>query len=476
MAVLRLWAFWRRVQYAVGFFLVSTFLIIAVYAIFVVQPPSCFDLVKNGDEGGVDCDGSCVRMCSTSVMPPVVSWVRSFKVTDGQYNAVAYIENKNPVAATPAMNYTLSLHDANGLITERKGTTILPPDSVYPIFESRIQTGDRIPTQTFIDIEPPELWIPAEYGRNQFRVVSREIFSADFEPRLEAVIENTALTPARDVEIVTTIFDSRGNALTSSRTDIDNFAPRTRENIVFTWPEPIAKTVRSCEVPSDILVMLDRSGSMAADGGEPPEPLESAKRSAEDFVRQIGQNDQVAFLSYATTPSFPIEQTLTNNKNQAINAIANTKMGEDGVQYTNMGEAFKVALAELTSSRHQEDSRKVLIMLTDGDVTRPLNDQGERDLEFAAEYARQAATQVKDSDVLVYTIGFGDFVRQTGDDINRDVELIRGLASSPDMYFEAPTISDLKRVYQQIARDICEDGIAKIDIIPKTSASFTPLR
>lgn len=448
---------------------------IATYALFFTAPPSCFDFAQNGDERDIDCGGSCTRICAIDVTQPIVQWSRSFRVIDGQYNAVAYVENKNQIAAAPVVKYTFSLHDENGLIAERKGTTILPPNSVYPIFEQRIETGGRVPTQTFISIEPPELWLPAEQGRNQFRVVSREIQNSDILPRLEARIENTALTEAQDVEIVATIFDVTGNALTSSRTFIERFDPRSEQTLTFTWPEPIATTVRSCEVPSDIVVMLDRSGSMAADGGDPPEPLESAKKAAQSFVQQLRTTDQVSILSYATEPSSPMEQLLTGNKAQAMSAIAGTKMGSDGTQYTNMSAAFNVASTELLSSRHRDNARKVIILLTDGDVTRPLNAAGERDVEYAAQAARDAATAAKDNGILVYTIGFGSGFKSADGTISRDVQLIRNLASDEEKYFEAPTVEELMRVYTEIASDICEDGIAVIDIVPKTSTSFAPL-
>jgi hypothetical protein len=141
-----------------------------------------------------------------------------------------------------------------------------------------------------------------------------------------------------------------------------------------------------------------------------------------------------------------------------------------------MGEAFKTALSELQSLRHRDNARKVIVLLTDGDVTRPLNPAGERDLEYAAQFARENATLAMNEDVLVYTIGFGDFFNQGDGSIARDVQLIKDLASEERMYYEAPTIADLQRVYQEIANDLCEDGVAVIDIVPKTDATFAPLQ
>ena len=473
----RPWAFWRRVQYGTGFVTFFSMIFTGVYFAFFYTPANCFDGILNNTELGVDCGGGCTLICSFTVRPPEIVWAESFKIVDGQYNAVAYIANKNKEAGTPALTYTFRLFKGNEVIAERKGVTVLPPDSTYPIFEGRVLTKDnQVPTRTEIVLENADTWLPAKVGRSQFRTSGIELVGADSRPRLSVKLENTELTEAKSVEVVATIFNQEGKPLTSSQTRVDDFSARTEKDIVFTWPNPIAKTVRSCDVPSDVILVLDRSGSMAADGGTPPEPLESAKRSAKMFLQLLRQQDQVGYLSYATEPSKPMEQTLTNNFKQVADSIQSTKMGIEGVQYTNMGDAFSVAIEELTGTRHREDARKVIVFLTDGDVTRPLNPKtGKADREYAGKYATDMALKAKEADVTIYTIGFGDFFSQT-ESVERDVTLIKNLASSQDTYYEAPTIKDLERVYKEIASDICEMGPARIDVITKTDANFAPLR
>jgi Mg-chelatase subunit ChlD len=475
---IRPWAVWRRMQYGFGFVLFWILVMVPVYFVFFYQPMSCFDGVKNGDETGVDCGGSCVRICAAEVMPPRIVWSESFEITPGQYNTVAYIENSNQIAGTPALAYTFELLNGSEVVAVRSGTTILPPNSVYPIFEGRIQTtGGVTVTDTRITLEPAELWLPASVGRDQFRTLDIELTGADNRPRLNAKIENTELILARDVEVVATIFNRAGQPLTASQTYIPNFNARSVQDITFTWPNSIARTVRSCEVPSDVIMVLDRSGSMAADGGDPPEPLESAKQAAKSFTRLLQPSDQLGYFSYATTPSEPMEQVLTGNMQMVQDAIQSTTMGSDGVQYTNMGEAFKIALKELQSERARDDTRKVIVFLTDGDVTRPLNPvTGERDIDYAGQYALDAAMQAKNNNVLIYTIGFGDLFLQIEGVLERDIALIRNLASDAEKYYEAPTIRDLQAVYAEIAEDICEEGQAKIDVIAKTPTNFAPLR
>ena len=479
MIKFRPWAIYRRLQYAFGLMAVSSVLSIGVYYLFFYSAATCFDGMQNGHEIGLDCGGGCVRICAFTVTPPQIVWAESFKIIDGQYNAVAYIENKNAVAASPALAYTFKLIDDKGItIAERSGTTILPPNSVYPIFEGRIATQNGLePAETIIEIEPIELWQPATIGRTQFRTLDVELLSTDTRPRLNVSVENTELTEARNVEVVATIFNRAGEPVTASQTFIDVFGARSTQNVVFTWPNSIAKTVRSCEVPSDIMLVLDRSGSMAADGGDPPEPLESAKQAAKSFVRLVRNTDLIGFLSYATKPSNPIEQTLTGEAAVIENSIQETAMGNDGVQYTDMGAAFDTALSELLSDRHREDARKVIVFLTDGDVTRPVNPTtGLADREYAASFARTMASKAKDQDVTIYTIGFGDFFSDIDAAVERDVDLIRDLATDPTQFFTAPTIADLERVYQQIAGDLCEEGPTRIEVITKTSTNFAPLR
>jgi len=454
MQLYRPWAFWRRVQYGTGFglFWVLVFSLSA-YTLFH-KDPTCFDTRQNGDERGVDCGGACNRFCAFDVISPTVKWARSFAVTDGQYNAVAYIENRNKTAASPAVPYSLKLYDASGLITERTGITILPPDSVYPIFEGRILTNGRVPTQTFLELGEATLWVPATAGREQFTVNSRTLTKADFKPRLESEIYNNALIEAQDVEVVATIFDARGNALTASQTFIDHFPARSAQTAVFTWPLPIAKTIRSCEVPTDMAVAIDLSGSMNNDSANPPQPITSVIAAAEAFTKRLRSTDQVTLITFATKAL--VQQTLTNDLTSVANTVAELVIDpaeERGS--TNTGEAIMKATEELTGVRHSTEARKVLVLLTDGLATAPDDDPDA--------YALNAAAIAKSKDIDVFTIGLGASV---------NMDFVRKLASSNEQAYAVVSADQIDGIYRTITAALCEDGAAVIEIIPKTTASF----
>ncbi len=215
--MIRWWAFRRRVEYIIGLLLFFTLVGSGVYYMFGYQSPTCFDRVQNGKEHGIDCGGVCQRMCLFEIQAPRVLWTKAFKIVDGQYNAVAYIENGNKTVGTKSLPYTITLYDSRGVIVERSGVSILPPDGVYPIFEGRIQTGSRIPTRADIVFQDENnvVWMPADVGRDKFSVEERDLADADNKPRLTTQIQNSLLSETKEVEIIATLFDSKGKPLTT---------------------------------------------------------------------------------------------------------------------------------------------------------------------------------------------------------------------------------------------------------------------
>lgn len=457
MHINRPWAFWRRTQYAGGFFVFLMLISTGIYFGFFYKDASCIDGSQNGAERGIDCGGSCTRICAIDVTMPTPLWARAFKVTDGQYNAVAYIENKNMSAGSPEVSYTFKLYDKDGLIAERSGVTIIPPDSVYPIFEGRIDTQGRIPTDTFIELGDTELWYPATGSREQFTVEGRELVGADSSPRLSARIRNNELTEAKNVEIVATIFDTNGNALTASRTIVPRFDSRATEDVVFTWPEPIAKTIRSCELPTDVVLAIDLSGSMNNDGGTPPQPVTSVLRAAEAFIDRLNQNDKIGVVTYATNAVTTAELSSDSKAVRAkIGTLAIDPKEEKG--NTNTGDAIIKAMSELSSNRHSRDARKVVVLLTDGLATAPAKEP--------EKYAIDAALQLKETGTEIFTIGLG----ASANDV-----FLKSLASDESHYFKAGSADTVDKIYRSVTDAICEDGAAVIEIVPKTTARFEGL-
>lgn len=453
------WATRRRTQYMTALTVFFMMVFSGVYMFYFYEPGNCFDNWQNGNERGIDCGGGCTRICLADVFPPREVWSESFEIFPGQYNAVAYIENRNLTAASPEMRYTFTLRDEAGVITERSGVTVLPPDSVYPIFEGRIQTGDRIPTRTDIEIDAGSIWLPATVSAKQFELVGRNLSDTDTaSPRLDAQIRNDSLVSARNVEVVATIFNSAGIPLTASQTIVPRFDVGEVEPVIFTWPQPIAKTIRSCEVPTDVVIGIDLSGSMNDDGGTPPQPISSVLSAASSFSSRLKDKDQAAVVTYATEAEVTLP--FINDSIGVSKHIIDLDIAPaEEVGSTNTGDAIKRAGEELGSTRHNQNARKVFVLMTDGLANAPDEDPEAYALE-QAEFLKKTGTQV-------FTVGLGEKLNEP---------FLQQLASSPQHYFHAPSTAQLGGIYESITEAICEDGAAIIEIIPKTDASFESLR
>tara|TARA_B100000508_G_scaffold140255_2_gene140703 strand:- start:10379 stop:11767 length:1389 start_codon:yes stop_codon:yes gene_type:complete len=456
----RSWAFWRRVQYGLGFASFWGLIGVLIFFINFYEPATCFDLQMNGDETGVDCGGGCVRVCAAEVLPPQVVWAQSFEITDGQYNVVAYVENLNQTVATPEMPYTFELLNNGTVVASKQGTTVLPPNSVYPVFEGRIFTdGKQEVTDTRLIIDTAEIWLPASAGRDQFRASDINLSGSDTRPRLDVVLENTELVAAENIEVVATVFNDAGEPVTASQTFVERIPARSTQNIVFTWPNTIAKTVRSCVIPTDVAVAIDLSGSMNNDGDNPPQPVTDALAAASQFVNTLKEEDQVSVIAFATRAAVVTE--LTNLHGAVANAISGLEISPaEEVGFTNTVDALLTAQTELNSVRHNEDARRVLVLLTDGLPTAA----GDEDVISTTE---ETAQMLDDDSIEVYAIGLGQ---------NVDQQFVRNLASDGSNAYFAPTGADLMSIYAEITSSLCESGVTKIDVIAKTETNFAPLR
>jgi Mg-chelatase subunit ChlD len=304
------------------------------------------------------------------------------------------------------------------------------------------------------------MWIPASVGREQFKTTNIELLQADTKPRLQTRIENSEVTDAQQIEVVATLFNSLGEPVTASQTFVDSLPARSIRDIVFTWPQPLTKTIRSCIIPTDVALVIDLSGSMNNDSMNPPQPITDTIAAAKIFAEGLKEKDQATLITFATNATLvvPLSRTHTTTA-QIVSSLTIDPAEEAG--YTNTAAGLNAAAAELTSERHNEDSRKVAVLLTDGMPT--AKDDA---LDVVAE-ARLAAQALSASGVEVYAIGLGKGV---------NLDFVKQIASKEELAYYAPTTADLSSIYSNITSSLCESGTSRIDVIAKTRTNFAPLR
>lgn len=213
------------------------------------NPPNCFDSKMNGDETGADCGGSCELLCTNQVTEPVILWERHFKVNEGVYNLLAYIENPNPTAFVRDAQYIFKIYnEENILIGEKKGVVSIAPKSVRPVIESNIQTYEQVPSR--IDFEfTSELVYEQTSPKESIVIIKDEYLENESKtPRIKAQIQNISLRQIRSIDVVVLVYDVFDNVMNTSSTFVERLNPEEDRDIIFTWPQPFPDTVARIEL------------------------------------------------------------------------------------------------------------------------------------------------------------------------------------------------------------------------------------
>lgn len=236
-------------------FIVIIFLLIPVVFgafSFFYEKPTCFDGKINGGEAGVDCGGPCELLCTNETLEPIVVWERFFRVEEGLYNVVAYVENQNANAGVKTARYNFELFNEEGvLIANKKGVARLYPKSVIPIIESGLRTGKQIPTRVSFEFET-SLIFEKEEPINPVLIIKDENYFEDPDvpgiSKVKAEIENISLESVFNVKFVVMIYDVFNNVIATSSTFVDRIDGEESREIVFTWPTTFREEISRIEI------------------------------------------------------------------------------------------------------------------------------------------------------------------------------------------------------------------------------------
>ncbi|MEI7777781.1 MAG: hypothetical protein WCI52_04220 [bacterium] len=256
-----LWAQRKQFTY-ISVFLLIVVVILSVpfYYYFIRHQDTCFDGIQNQNEEGIDCGGICTKVCTLSSQAPLVHWQRFFRVTDGVYSAAAEVENPNVNVYAESVPYRFRFYDDNGvMIAERTGNTFMLPNTIFPIFESGIQTGQRTPIRVSFEFLSNTIdWQKKPYQLPRLVIIDQTLASstsasATSSAKIEATIQNQSDFSATNIEVVALVFDVNDNAIASSHTVVDQIGARSATKVTFTWPTAFSVPVSKIEIVPKVL-------------------------------------------------------------------------------------------------------------------------------------------------------------------------------------------------------------------------------
>jgi hypothetical protein len=246
------WAEQRKLSYVtITLVVIATILFLTIKQVTKVDP-TCYDTKQNGGEVGVDCGGPCTFYCANELSDPKIRWVRSFQITPGVFQAVAYVEHSYPTAAAQKIRYSFKFYNDNGtLIAEKPGETFLGPMGRTAIVEPKIRIGNSItPTITRFSILPPLPWekITPNFSQVVIKTDRTALELSKDITRLTATLENTSRYSFRNMEVTAILYDAEDNAITASEALLPSLLGEQSATMYFTWPFQLPTKVARIEI------------------------------------------------------------------------------------------------------------------------------------------------------------------------------------------------------------------------------------
>ena len=206
------------------------------------------------------------------------------------------------------------------------------------------------------------------------------------------------------------------------------------------------------ENPTDLVLVLDRSGSMS---GVPLAAMKEGSNTFIDIIQQatddgsgsgdLGSGTRMGVVSFSSTAV--VDAPLTASVSQLKGAVDALTAGGS----TNHGDAFSKATQLLEAGTNPV---KVMVLFTDGNTT-------------AGPPPAPIAAQARDKGIIIYCIGL------VGAD-GLDVSALNNWATDPDSVHVAiaPTPQDLEEIFAELAANLTKPGATDLKIVEQLNPDF----
>lgn len=231
------WSRQRRLSYAIGIVAIVVILIGLAVSLFFYEVPTCSDGIKNGDELGLDCGGSCIKLCQDAFLPPTISWTRMREVAPNLYNIAAYVVNPNTKVGATLVPYRIGLFDDAGKpLVDLRGTMTIPAGRNTMVFKGSVKTATTTPFRPFFEFTGAPTWSLKDDSSRALGIVDKVYTEGPMGSSLLVTVTNNGAEPLRNVAVYVVLKDVQGTVIDFSKTVIDEISGFGQAAAPFTWP------------------------------------------------------------------------------------------------------------------------------------------------------------------------------------------------------------------------------------------------
>jgi len=215
---------------------------IGVPTYFLLQKtPDCNNGLKDGNESGVDCGGSCNLLCTPETLPLISRGdARVLEISPNTYVLTILIENPNVGGEVKRAPYTFSIYTLGGKdpIKTFSRETYIGRNTTFALFEGPFVLSDTGPFRAIFEWGDNLVWEKSDEDTPLISVESMNLTTdLDGTPRLEAKLINRGSKDLFNIESVAIISDADGNTITTNKTFTENISSLESVPIFFSWPQ-----------------------------------------------------------------------------------------------------------------------------------------------------------------------------------------------------------------------------------------------
>lgn len=229
----------KQAIYGGFYILIFALLIWGLYASFFSSTPTCSDNRKNQNEEGVDCGGSCQKICLPPTIKEIkVSDVKIFPLREGRATLFGEISNPNPDYAIKNFAYSFKILEPNATSSESivSGRSFVYPNGktylIFPNTNYQFSITDK-PEITLTNLE----WAKKEnFEKPSLSIQDYEILETEDGIKVTGAITNDTLSNASEVRIFALFKNQFQKIIGASETILDLESKQTLDFSIFHPP------------------------------------------------------------------------------------------------------------------------------------------------------------------------------------------------------------------------------------------------
>lgn len=198
--------------------------------------PSCHDNIMNQDEGGIDCEGICQKICKEHMTPIKVLYNKAIKLATSTYDIVSLIENRNVAKSPGEINYVIHAYNGENEIYQYSGKRYILDGAKIPFVLNNIKVNsDKDIERVDLELQYTDLYpVPAYH---EVLEVKDYAFNNDNQD-LNFKLVNSSLYDRDNVRIIAIVYN-KYEAIAAGSTMIDTIARKSEVKSKIIWNEPL---------------------------------------------------------------------------------------------------------------------------------------------------------------------------------------------------------------------------------------------